>query len=67
MRDVKDNLKQEDRINVVIFDELHGLDKETLQIVNQKIMFVKSQAEINLARLSKSNGELKDKLDFMQQ
>ena len=45
----------ENRITVAYFDGLEGLDKEVVEILNQKIKSVKAQAELTIARLAKSN------------
>lgn len=51
-------VEAEDRISVAFFDGLEGLDPEVVEILNQKIKSVKAQAELTIARLTKSNAEL---------
>lgn len=48
----------ENRISVSFFDASDGLDPEIVEILNAKIRQVRSQAELTIARLSKSNSEL---------
>ena len=47
----------ENKINVVFFDGLEGLDKEVVEILNHKLRSVRAQAELTIARLAKSNAE----------
>jgi uncharacterized protein YdcH (DUF465 family) len=51
MRDQSKALKKEDRIYVEKFDELNGLDKMTLRLVNEKIAAVREQSEFKVAKL----------------
>ena len=48
-------LESKDMINVQFYDSLAGIDKETLEIVMQKINEVKESAQFKLASMVKMN------------
>lgn len=56
-KEVGGAIDTENKISVVFFDGLEGLDKEVVEILNQKIKSVKAQADLTIARLAKSNAE----------
>ena len=57
-------LKPEDRIYVERFDELHGLNPETLDIINQRLETVKTQCEFNLTKLRLANEKMHKQLSI---
>lgn len=57
----KTQVIEEDKLYIERFDELFGLDKETIKMVNSKIEGVKLMAEINISKLRQGNEKL-----FMQ-
>lgn len=62
MRDQSKALKKEDRIYVEKFDELNGLDKMTLRLVNEKIATVREQSEFKVAKLRELCIQLENEL-----
>ena len=59
-------MKGENRINVVMFDELEGLDPEMLGLINQKIKQVKAQAELKISKLVKQSTDLQEQVNVMK-
>jgi hypothetical protein len=47
-----------ERIYIETFDSLKGLDKNTLEVVNNKIDMIKAQAENLIARMKRANDAL---------
>ena len=54
-------------IKVTLFDQLEGLDKETLSIVNMKIKEIQQECESRLVELLKVNEEMSSQLSFHNQ
>jgi hypothetical protein len=47
------HLKKDDQLNVTLFNSLSGIDKETLNIVNDSLKMVKEQANHKIMQMSR--------------
>ena len=60
-------MTQSEKVHVSLFNQLEGLDNDTLKIVNDKIVEVKDQAENKLTKLKVVAEAMQDKVNAYRQ
>ena len=60
-------LTQSEKVHVSLFNQLEGLDNDTLKIVNDKIVEVKDQAENKLTKLKVVAEAMQEKVNAYRQ
>ncbi len=65
-KEIDKSLQRGERIDVLFFDELHGVDKGITIILNQKLKAITMQAELQISRLKASNELLQQEVATLQ-
>ena len=60
-------MTQSEKVHVSLFNQLEGLDNDTLKIVNDKIVEVKDQAENKLTKLKVVAEAMQEKVNAYRQ